>query len=207
MALNDPYATVPEYRADVTKSSGGSDTVLAAQLQGASDHLSLRLRRRFGLAAAPNAYLLDGNGEVLLWLAGSVPDIANLTGLVVKVDADGDYTPELTLVKDTDYWLEPATPEPGWPYEALRVHPSSAQVSEWPEGPRTIEVTATWGWPAVPDMIKRLTIMTVRNMRDMLESGSTLAVSSFDAAIQFTPDTQRLWLEVIRMYARPTGFS
>jgi len=206
MALNGPYATVAEYRERVGSSDTVDDAVLAAQLQAISDEITLRLRRPFGSTQTAETRLLDGNGQRILWLAGSVPDIVTTAGMSVLVDLDGDYVPETSLSVGTDVWLGPATPLTGWPYEWLEIGPSCAATTVWPEGPRTVQVEAVWGFPAVPPMIRELTIMLCRLMRDDQKAGGTLDLANIDAVVQLdrSGGLRQRWLEVQRMYGRPT---
>ena len=207
MALADPYATAPEYRARVTKTDTSEDaTTLIDQLKGVSRWLDRELRRFFNIDAAVVTRTFDGNGATRLWLPR---DIATTTGLIVKVDDDADWDYDYTLAIGTDFWVGPPDadkdPEP-WPWQYLEVNPNG-QIGQWPDIVRSVQVTAKFGWPAVPQAIKELTVMVTRNWRDMLESGMAVTLQNLETAAGFTPDARLLWRDVQRTYARPTRYA
>src|SRR3990167_5079751 len=107
MAVTDAYATAAEYRERTTKSDASDDDTILAQLKAVSRWLDRRLRRFFTQDAAVVARIYNGNGEQILWLPD---DIATATGLIVKVDLNGDYDfsdSGETLSINTDFWLGP----------------------------------------------------------------------------------------------------
>jgi hypothetical protein len=87
-------------------------------------------------------------------------DISTLTGLVVKTDTSGDGTFDTTWAS-TDYQVEPLN-------NLLKTTPRSVNnlravgsytFPVYGDGLAAVEVTAKWGWPAVPDSIKQATLM------------------------------------------------
>ncbi len=172
-----------------------------------SRFLELRLRRWFGIDASVVTKVFDGNGQAKLWLPD---DLATVTGLIVKVDTDGDYSfsDETALTIDTDFWVGPYNaalePEPK-PYEWLEVHPNSSVLSAWPEQQKSVQITAKWGWPAVPEAIKDATIMITRQLRDAEESGYTLSLESIDQAIPQGREVMTLLSRIERAYGKPPG--
>jgi hypothetical protein len=75
----------------------------------------------------------------------------------VKTDQDGDGTFELTWTANTGYILEPLNAAAdGWPWTTLRRHPNESNGFPY-YYPRSVEVTAKWGWAAVPAPIKEAT--------------------------------------------------
>ena len=207
-AVTDPYATALEYRARTGGSGTGDDATILLQTTAVSRYLDARLRRFFTQDAAAVTRIFDGNGQEKLWLPA---DIASITGLIVTVDLDGDYsfTDETALVLDTDFWLGPMNADKGAevrPFEWMKVHPNSTRLSIWPEQQRAIQITAIWGWSAVPSAIKELCIAITRQLRDMEESGFTLTLENVDAAIRVSPQTAWLLRDIEREYARPPSF-
>lgn len=89
-----------------------------------------------------------------------VDDISTTTGLVVKVDLDGDGTFE-TTIPSSDYRLEPrnaAAEYPVRPYTEIEIAPLSSYY--FPTGlDTTVEVTAKFGWPAVPEDVEKACIV------------------------------------------------
>ena len=85
-------------------------------------------------------------------------DISTLTGLLVKTDTSGDGTFDTTWAS-TDYQLEPlnnvAASRPVWNLRAV----GSYTFPVYGDGLVSLEVTARWGWPAVPSAIKQVALM------------------------------------------------
>lgn len=209
MAVTDANATAVEYRERTTKSDAGDDATILAQLKAVTRFLDSKLRRFFTQDASVVTRLFDGNGRERLWLPA---DIATATGLVVKADLDGDYAftgSTETLTLNTHFWVGPDDADKGseaWPFEFLEIVPNNSVISAWPEQRRAVQVTAKFGWPAIPEAIKELTVAVTRTMRDMQEAGGTLTLQDIDAAISLKPDTAQLWRDIQRQYKRPTGF-
>ena len=85
-------------------------------------------------------------------------DISTLTGLVVKTDTSGDGTFDTTWAS-TDIQAEPLNNlVKGRSVNNLRAV-GSYTFPVYGDGLASVEVTAKWGWPAVPDSIKQATLM------------------------------------------------
>jgi hypothetical protein len=210
-AVTDPYVTAAEYKARVSKTGADDDIEITAQLLTVSRFLDLRLGRFFTQDAAVVTRIYDGNGETCLWLPD---DIATSTGLVVKVDLDGDYSfaDETALTLDTDFWLGPPNadkgPEP-FPWEILQVNPNSGQLSEWPDQARAIQVTAKFGFPTVPGAIKEATISITRQLRDAHLGGAAMAVQDIEMAVSFNQqlaDVRTLLWRLQQVYRKGKTF-
>lgn len=95
----------------------------------------------------------------------AVDDISTTTGLVVKTDEDLDGTFETTVTLNTDFYLEPlnaADQTPIRPFTRLILAPQSGRF--FPTGVRTVQVTAQFGWPAVPTAVKQATIIQAERL-------------------------------------------
>lgn len=91
----------------------------------------------------------------------TVDDFHTSTGLIVKTDEAGEGTFETTWAT-TDYDLEPAggvrDGQPGWPYETIE----AADCRYFPRSTRRrrlVQVTARWGWAAVPDLVSEACLL------------------------------------------------
>jgi len=85
-------------------------------------------------------------------------DISTLTGLVVKTDTAADGTFDTTWAS-TDYQVEPLNNlTKGRSVNNLRAI-GSYTYPVYGDGQVSVEVTAKWGWPAVPDPVKQATLM------------------------------------------------
>ena len=192
-AVTDAYATAAEYRLAVDKDSAAEDAEILTDLTAVSRYLERRLDQFFTQDASAVARLYDGNGEKRLYLDSHslVPGVASVTGLTVKVDLNADYdvtdTGE-TLTKDTHFWLGPWDTDKGSearPWTFMEIVPTNSALSAWPKQLRSVEVTAIFGWPAVPQTIKRgcieltaiLRLETPRAKRSVSETGEILEAS------------------------------
>ena len=206
MAVTDAYATAAEYRARVDKAGTGDDAaVLPSQLAAMSRYIDWKTQRHFTQDAAVTTRLYDGNGKSDLRLED---DIASVSGLVVKVDTDGDYDfsePEETLTLNTHFWLDAPRAAFGsepQPWGRLQVVPSNGVLSAWPCQRRAVQITAIFGWPAVPAAIKEATIALTRQLRDIQTSGMTLTLENLDAQIQVSPQASNIIRDLIKVYRR-----
>ena len=208
MAVDSPYALVEEYRVRVSSVGNAGDVEILAQLKAVSRFIDRRTRRFFTQDAAVVTRIFDGNGQEKLWLPA---DIASATGLIVTVDLDGDYSfaDDTALTLDTDFRLGPINADKGSearPFEWIKVHPNSTRLSIWPEQEAAIQIAATWGWPAIPEAIKEVTIAITRDLRDRQMAGPANVLQDVDIARQLAPQTAWLLRDIERQYARPPSF-
>lgn len=157
MAITDAYATAAEYRSRVQKSDSGDDTAILADLKAASRFIESRTGLFFNKDASVVTRVVepDSAGPSL-----AVPPIASTEGIEILVDLyrTGSFA-GLTPLTTDQYQLRPLNaavgPEPG-PYTEIFI-PSWSSAYLWsPTAP--VQVTAIWGWPTVPDGIKRVCI-------------------------------------------------
>lgn len=210
MPVSDAYADAATYRALIRRNDNVDDTVILDDLKAVSRYLDRKLGRFFtkDAAAVARAYYGEGrlgdNGRKLY-----VDDIASTTGLAIKVDADADglFSDE-TAWASTDYQLLPLDanrgPEPR-PWTAIYV-PSWSSKGAF--GRRShIEVTAEFGWPAVPLAIARATC----HLTAIVRMDSPRALSGIgqdvESILDQLPDGQRIVAQLSRGYARPRVFA
>lgn len=93
-----------------------------------------------------------------------VDDISTTVGLLVKLDTAADGTYVTTLAEGTDFVLTPtnaAARTPVRPYEAVRLLGTHTFSTSYRP---SVEITARFGWPAVPDAVKSATILQAVNV-------------------------------------------
>lgn len=209
MPIDDAYAQVEVYRSRVGKTDDDDDAEIANHLKAVSRLIDRRLERFFTQDAAPVIRLYDGNGEQRLY----VTDIATETGLQVRadLDVDGDFTGgDETLTVGTHFKLGPPNaalgPEPQ-PYRYLQIVPDNGVIARWPQGLETVEVTAAFGWPSVPGAIEDATVMILRQLRDLEQSGFTLTLANMEAGVQMSPGAAFILNDIERQYSRRTLFA
>jgi len=94
-----------------------------------------------------------------------VDDISTTTGLIVKIDDDDDGTYETTLTINTDFIVEPinaAAEYPVRPYTWLTMV-DNYTFPRWGRRP-SVQVTARFGWPAVPDEVTKACRIQAKNL-------------------------------------------
>lgn len=168
MALGDPYATLAELKAYIGISDTVDDAKLTDALNTASRSVESFCDRQFNAAttATPRIY----RPEDYLWM--TVDDFYTTDGLTIKSDEDFDGVFESTW-QPVEFELNPINGivggELGWPYSTIRaVSGRFFPIPGWfPVAPNgypvyrrsTVQVTAQWGWAAVPSAVKQATLI------------------------------------------------
>jgi hypothetical protein len=162
MALGDSYATIEELKARFDGLDDTNDDVrLGEALDAASRGIDHFCGRQFNKATAATARVFPPTNRC----RAEVDDFHTVTGLVVKTDAGNDGTYETTWAS-TDYQLEPLNGivdgELGWPFSTIR----AVGTRYYPTCSRraSLEVTAQWGWSAVPAKIKEATLVLAEDI-------------------------------------------
>lgn len=213
-AVTDAYSDAATYRAVVGKSDTAEDDAILVDLKAVSRYLDRKLGRFFtkDAAAVARIYVVPGDANHSLMLGWSsaagdgrmlfVDDMA-AAPTSVKVDTDGDglFTDEDALAI-TNYELWPLSaaygPEPE-PYTALTI-PAWSTATLWPAG-RRVQVTAQWGWPAVPEAIARATCHLAAILR--LESPrATTRVSELGERLGTSKAAQTIVDELAAVYGK-----
>jgi len=150
------YLTSSEFKASTTLTGTSfADADITLALSTASRSVDDMCGRRFWADANVNQvrYYTPLSPTFAL-----VDDIITLTSLLV--DSDGDGTFEETWTENTDFTLEPLNnpaETPARPRWLIKVHQLSTQGTLPVRYPRSLKVTAKFGWAAVPDQIKQAT--------------------------------------------------
>lgn len=90
-----------------------------------------------------------------------IDDLVTVSEVAVDFNADGDF--EQIWVENTEYILEPMNTSVPWrPKTAIRTHPFGGRwFALWP---RTLRVTAIFGWQAPPDEVVEATKIIATQM-------------------------------------------
>lgn len=123
-------------------------------------------------------------------------DISSTTSLVVKSDTNGDGSYDATWTITTDFILEPVNQARngirGWPWESIRAVGSRQFPVASSGQPYPVQVTAKWGWAAVPDAVVYATLLMANAMYK--RGDAPFGVAGFDAfgAVRVRSDPQYL---------------
>ncbi len=142
------YASTAQVKAYLPDLGTDHDAVLGDIAERASRIIDRFTGRRFDTVV--EARLFEGTGTNRIF----VSDLVSVS--LVRVKQDGTVGTTWTTVPSTNYFLGP--PRRGeWPAQLVDVGITST-VSGFPLGYRTVEITGTWGWAAVPKDIEEATI-------------------------------------------------
>ena len=208
MALDDAYISAEDFRARISKTVTTDDGILDDILKGVSRLIDRECGRFFGKDALVIVRTYDGNGQARLY----IDDIASTTGLIVKVDLDGDYAyggDNETLTISTHFWPGPPNAALGpeaKPYRYLEVVPNNGRLGVWPEQVRAVQVTAIFGWPAVPGAIVDAVVMVAHEITDLEQAGMTAALQNIDTAVNLSPVAFSIVQRIKREYGLASLF-
>lgn len=166
MAIGDKYATTAELKARLSVGDSTDDTRLGEALDTASRAVERYCRRQFNLESSASARSYYPTSCELVM----VDDFYTSTGLIVATDEGDDGTFEVTWAT-TDYQLEPLNGvhdgATGWPYWRIR----AVDRYGFTDGRRaTVQITAKWGWSAVPAPVKEATLALAEEIFKMKDA-------------------------------------
>jgi len=175
MALGDNYATLVELKAYLGIPDTDEDDQLTDALDSASRGIEQFTNRQFNdaVTATARVYYPEHGCRV------EVDDFHTTTGLVVDTDEGDDGTYE-TEWASTDYQLQPLNGivdgVTGWPYREIiavegRRFPTCSHRAP-------VQVTARWGWAAVPAPVKQATLIVAAETFKL--STAPFGVAGFD---------------------------
>lgn len=156
MAWAPDYCTSAELKAYERIADTDDDAQVALAVSAASRAVDRAANRQFGLVAAAEAryYTPRWDKRLRRWVV-DIDDLMTTSDLAVAADLDdsGDYATEIT-----DFSLKPVNAQPeSKPWTRLVVLPGSAVTPCGDED--SVEVTARFGWTAVPTPVKQATLL------------------------------------------------
>jgi hypothetical protein len=193
--MAEDYITLAELASSLSLTETFADDDLEAAITAASREVDRRTQRFFWSEVGTRYYTPSSAG--LLW----VDDLASFGSVSIDVARDNTFTESWTL--NTDFVLEPlnASAE-GRPYTTIRVIERSGRY--FPVGEeRTVRVTGTFGWAAVPATIKQATsILASRLVKRVREAPFGVAGFGIDGGAvrvpSFDPDVDALLAGYVR---------
>jgi len=202
MAITNGYATLAEFQnyTGMTTLTAAETSSIENAIEAASRSIDRIANRRFYLDAnaSPRLYRPVDIYRLI------VDDIGSTTSLAVNLDAtgNGNYTDTLTL--NTDYILDPVNaPQKNRPYTTVTLVGSSGTAS-WPFPSSfrpSVQVTARWGWPSVPDdIVEACLILSADYMKRASSVGGVVGLSEL-GAIRMSPLGRDI-AAIVRAYRR-----
>lgn len=206
MAKEDPYATPALYRRLIEKTDTSEDAEITDDLKAVSrliDHIT-----GWHFSTYADTRYFDGNGQRRLYLPPP-SGIAIALGFLVAVDLDGSYNYATSLAHFVDFRLGPLTGfvqvqygdvVPGYQLTVI----DTGKISIWPEGQRTIKITATWGWlVGAPEGIRRYTAELTAILRLESPRATDRTPGGLDQAFQMSAEATAIIGRLVSEYRHP----
>jgi len=148
------YATVAQLKSMLGVTSATDDVRMGEVLAAICRQIDRRCGRFFyqTVAGQVNYYTPDFEDAL------DIDDVVTVTEIAQDISLDHTYS---RVWVATDYDLEPYNapyePEPE-PYTSIHIRQTAGNVF-FANQPRSIRITGTWGWPAVPDVVREATLL------------------------------------------------
>ena len=168
------------------------DDLLAAHIEAASRTIVDICHRTFDLADTATARVFHPDNQLVV----RTDDIGSLDGFVLKIDENATATFNLTI---TDATAEPLNAlAKGTPITKLVAYETYFPMDIRP----TVQVTARWGWPAVPEPVR--SACGILSGRLFKRADSLLGVAGFGDLGAITlravdPDVQRMLAPYVKV--------
>lgn len=195
MAWAPDYTTTDELSDYVRIEDLDDDVQLGLAVTAASRAIDRHTVRQFGLvdAVEPREYTARWSRTRGGWLV-PIDDLMTTTGLVVQVDQDGDGAHEASLAS-TAYVLRPRNAaRKGFPWTELWID-SAAVTGMYVAADGAVQVTALWGWSAVPATVEQACLLQASRLLSRRDSpfgvaGSPEGGSELRLLARVDPDVQ-----------------
>lgn len=208
MALVNPYCSTAQLR-DHLKDDGAKLTValLERAINASSRAVDDYCAR--GVDGSQTQFWQDASVTTRTYVVTNprkirVDDISTRTGLVVKTGSDGATFP--STLASTDYLLEPrnadAAGSDGNPHAFWIIRAISGWLPQHHLCLPTVQVTAKFGWSAVPAKVEEATILKAASLFKRKDAPFGVAGFGEFGAVRITrqdPDV----VELLAPYARP----
>lgn len=198
MALGDAYIDPEELGAYLGIDDSDDDGLLSAACLTATEWVNRYCNRQFNQTDTATARVFSSRDCRTV----QVDDFYTTTGLVIATDTGNDGTYGTTWAT-TDYVLEPfdgvESGMTGFPFRKI----VAVESARWPArtGRARVQVTAKWGWAAVPASVTQATLILAGLLHNLKDS--PLGVTSFsDAGIIRVRDVPQVAM-LLDHYAHP----
>jgi hypothetical protein len=194
MALGDPYISVDELKSHAQVADVNDDADIDRVVRAVSRSIERFTGRQFNDAGSASARQFRATRPHYV----NVDDFSTATGLVVKTGTDGTFPTTLT-----DYTLEPLNGVvdgvTGWPFNRVTLHAGSFPFGLTRPG---VEITARWGWAAVPDDVFQAALIQAARIFGRRYSANGLVGQGdfiFRVSLKLDPDVEMM----LAPYRRP----
>jgi hypothetical protein len=167
VAVTNGYATVAQLRTHLGDTNSTQNLeLLERAINATSRAIDKHCGRRFWIDPTVQTRVYRPEDGDLAW----VDDIATTTGLVVKTDTSGDGTYATTWAS-TDYELQPLNADAnGQAYCWTRIAAVDRYLFPTAGKAAPLQVTAKFGWSAIPDEVEEACILRAASIFKRRES-------------------------------------
>lgn len=197
MAIQDGYTTLATLKAYLKIDDAVEDAMLENIIEASSRSIDQIANRHFYAETAATARTFRPNGNMRVF----TDDISSLNGLILKTDPNSAGVYLTTMTLNVDYIAEPTNAlTKGRPINYLTIVGGTALSLPVNFRPQ-VEVTARWGWPAIPNDIEQATLILSADYYKRKDSiGGVLGLSEL-GAIRMSPLGRDIQA-IVRAYRR-----
>jgi len=191
MAITNGYATQTELVSYIASANNQAliatdnrGTELDAAISTVSRAIDQFCGRVFWDAGSATARVFRADRTSVI----DVDEFSTAAGLVIATDTGGDGTFDTTWTA-SDYQLEPLNGirdgRTGWPYRTVRAVAGLSFPVDW-QGQARVQITAQWGWAAVPDEVHQACLIWAHRLLRRSESPEGVAGFGDFGAVRLT---------------------
>lgn len=126
--------------------------------------------------------------------------ISTATGVIVKLDEDGDGTYETTLTVSTDYQLRPSSAiTDSEPFTEIWLSDNYHFPSLW-NGREGVQVTARFGWPSIPSSIREAALIASHRIFDTRKTSTGVVGFGGDGIVVRLAETDPTFRALLRRF-------
>lgn len=202
------YTTIEELK-DELGNYASTDTSDDAKLQRAINAASRMIDnycgQRFWQDSTATARTFIADDPYLLDLEYQGEGIATSTGLVVKLDQADAGSYGTTLTSSTDFLLRPENAQvwvPARPYTEIALTGATYLFSRSAYGRPLIQITAKWGWPAVPAEVNKACLIQATDLFKAKDAAFGVAGGSDFGVLRVTSGLHRIAKALVDPYRR-----
>lgn len=174
MALFPDYATLEDFKAylRIDEDDDTDDDQLELAITSASRAVDRSTSRQFGVngSAVARVYTAEWSRTLGRYVV-EVDDFMTLTGLLVASSTSTEGTFDNSITTFRTYPFDAAGD--GRPWTKILIAPGTSVTCD----PGGVQVTANWGWTAVPDTIKMATLIQAARFHKRRDSAFGIAGS------------------------------
>lgn len=155
------YVTLAELKSFLRITDAADDVELGFAITAASRAVDQHTNRQFGKAASAEVRYYGGVQDSYQGAVYPCDDLMDTTGLVVRGWNSATKAYDRVFTYTVDFAFAPTNnPAKSLPWEELYFNTSHfSDSSPYPGGFNGLQVTARWGWSAVPTSVKEATLL------------------------------------------------